>query len=181
MNVSQEEISLFSSNIQSYGIDEAGRGPYAGPLSVALVSYSWETLQKVAKDSILRELNDSKKISEKQREDLYPEILKFAEIVRHTFISSKLIDKCGISYSFLYAVQKLTQSLPILPQTLFLIDGKYSLKNFAFSNPNLKNKIQFIIKGDTKFVNIASASIIAKVKRDRLMKSYGKKISSLSI
>ncbi len=155
------------------GIDEAGRGPLAGPLSVALVAFSKPKLLEILEGKILIGLNDSKKLSEKKRESLYEEIYFSADLIVHQFVSNKFIDKHGMSYSIFSAVQKLIKKTK-LPNPYLLIDGNYNFKKHQ-----LENKFPFsyksIIKGDSKVASIAAASIIAKVKRDRYMNSVSAK------
>jgi ribonuclease HII len=149
-----------------YGIDEAGRGPLAGPLSLALVSFSPKILFQIESGQVLIGLNDSKKLSPSKREKLYNEILPLATW-KHVFISNRSIDKFGISDCIYKGIQRLVRDF-LTPHSYFLIDGNYKLdkrftKEFSFSYLS-------IIKGDSKIITIAAASIVAKVKRDRYMR-----------
>ncbi|EMY79014.1 ribonuclease HII [Leptospira weilii serovar Ranarum str. ICFT] len=172
-----EELRFYSESIPC-GIDEAGRGPYAGPLSVALVSFSQNTLNSILEGKILKGLTDSKKLSEKKREKLYPEILKTAQISYRTFLSPNYIDKLGINRAVLEGIRKcaklaIRSTQATLPLQL-LIDGNYNFNRYPEWN-FLKNRTSFYTKGDLRIVSIAAASILAKVSRDRYMISVSKK------
>lgn len=150
-----------------YGIDEAGRGPLAGPLSLALVSFSPEILSQIESGAILSGLNDSKKLTPHKREKLYKEILPVSSW-RHVFLSNRSIDLFGISYCLYKGIQKLVREF-LSPHSLFLIDGNYKFEkrftsDFSFSYLS-------VIKGDSKIITIAAASIVAKVKRDEYMRN----------
>ncbi len=135
------------------GIDEAGRGPLAGPVVVAAV---------ILNPSIKIEgLNDSKKISEKKREELFEIIRKTAIDWHAQVIHAKKIDEINILQATFLGMEKAVENLKVKPE-ICLIDGNKlpeKLKHFA----------QAIIKGDSKFNSIAAASILAKVYRDRIM------------
>ena len=137
------------------GVDEAGREPLAGPVSVAAVILPDHLL--------LPRLNDSKKLSAKVRDELYDEIMAKALAVKQIFISPEEIDRINILQATMegmcQAVQQLSQ-----PADYVLIDA-VKLKNLPL--PQLS-----LIKGDAKSASIAAASIIAKVTRDRLMEEY---------
>ncbi|MCE9500787.1 MAG: ribonuclease HII [Leptospira sp.] len=163
-----EELN-FDPDKEICGVDEAGRGPLAGPLSLSMVYYSREALGNIFSGTILTELNDSKKLTAKTRERLYPEIHSHASGVFHQFVSNNFIDQFGLTYSIFYGIDKMV-SRSKLKAPFLLIDGNY---NFSKFNP--KWKYQSIIKGDTKVASIASASIIAKVKRDSFMTSLNPK------
>ena len=135
------------------GCDEAGRGPLAGPVVAASV---------VFKNNVTIEgINDSKKLSEKQREELYPKIIERAASVGVSVISHGMIDKINILQASLLGMKNATFRLKIKPD-LILIDG-----NKCFES---KIKSIAVIKGDSKSFAIAAASIVAKVVRDNIMK-----------
>lgn len=139
------------------GIDEAGRGPWAGPVVASCVI--------LPEKYRLPGLNDSKKMTHAQREVLFDKIMEIAQ-VGIGISSSKVIDKVGIKRANFLAMQQALSQL--LPQPKFLlIDGN---DNYPFE---IKN--EFVIKGDGKMACIAAASIIAKVERDRLMQKMDKK------
>ncbi|AXK49240.1 ribonuclease HII [Aliarcobacter trophiarum LMG 25534] len=130
------------------GIDEAGRGPLAGPLVVAGV---------ILKKDILG-LNDSKKLSEKKREKLFDEI-KESSKYHIVFKSAKEIDDFGISFCLKSSILEIMQNLQEFSDS-FLMDGN---TNFGIKN------LQKEIKADAKYTCVSAASILAKVSRDRFM------------
>ena len=143
----EKEYSMFS-NI--CGIDEAGRGPLAGP---------------VVADARLLYVNDSKQLSEKKREELYDVIMKEAVSVGIGIASPERIDEINILQADYEAMREAVSQLTPQPDILL---------NDAVIIPELTMKQISIIKGDAKSLSIASASIIAKVTRDRLMYEYDK-------
>ncbi|MDC7295153.1 MULTISPECIES: ribonuclease HII [unclassified Butyrivibrio] len=141
------------------GIDEVGRGPLAGPVYAAAVI--------LPKDCDILYLNDSKKLSEKKREELYDVIMEKAVAVGIGSNEAERIDEINILQATYEAMTKAVNSLNPKPDAL-LID--------AVHIPQLEQYKQVsIIKGDAKSVSIAAASIVAKVTRDRLMKEYALK------
>ena len=140
------------------GIDEVGRGPLAGPVYAAAVV--------LPKDSKILNLNDSKKLTAKKREELYDVIMKEAVSVGIGFRSPERIDEINILQATYEAMRDAVGSLSVRPDVLL---------NDAVTIPGLPMKQVPIIKGDAKSVSIAAASIIAKVTRDRLMEEYDKK------
>jgi ribonuclease HII len=148
------------------GIDEAGRGPLAGPLSLACVVIKSPTGPN------LKGLRDSKQLSEEKREEWYKKILKWKKERKidfaHIFVSHEIIDKKGMSFSLRNAVKKTLKKLPIKSALVkVLLDGSL----YAPSEYVQKT----IIKGDEKIRSIMLASIIAKVRRDRLMRKISVK------
>lgn len=141
------------------GIDEAGRGPLAGPVVAGAVVLGPET-------EILY-LNDSKKLSEKKREILYDEIREKAVAVGVGIVSPARIDEINILQATYEAMRMAVDSLEVRPDILL---------NDAVMIPEIEIMQVPIIKGDQKSVSIAAASIIAKVTRDRLMTEYDKVI-----
>ncbi len=134
------------------GVDEAGRGPLAGPVVAAAVIFDKKTFHK--------EINDSKKISEKKRNELYGWILENCVSYGVGIISHEEIDEINILQASLKAMKIASEQLRPNPD-LILIDGN---KNFL---TGIKSKT--VIKGDAKSFSIAASSIIAKVTRDRIM------------
>ncbi len=132
------------------GVDEAGRGPLAGPV------YACAIIMK--DDFIIPEVNDSKKLSEKKREALYDLILENALDYSVAFVDEKEIDEINILNATMKAMEMAINGLSIKPD-LALIDGN---QNRGISIDN-----RTVIKGDSLSYNIAAASIIAKVSRDR--------------
>ncbi len=140
------------------GIDEVGRGPLAGPVYAAAVI--------LPADNDLLYINDSKKLSEKKREELYDKIMDTAIAVGIGCNSPERIDEINILQATYEAMTMAVNNLPVKPDAL-LID--------AVHIPQLEEYKQVsIIKGDAKSISIAAASIIAKVTRDRLMQEYAK-------
>ncbi len=135
------------------GVDEAGRGPLAGPVVAAAV-----ILHPGAE---ILGINDSKKLSEKKRETLYPEILDKAMAVGIGIVSAARIDEINILQATYEAMRKAVEGLCFSPD-LLLVD--------AVTIPGLAVKQVPIIKGDAKSLSIGAASIVAKVTRDRLMR-----------
>ena len=150
----EKEYSMYS-NI--CGIDEAGRGPLAGPVVAAAVI--------LPKDARLLYVNDSKQLSEKKREELYDVIMREAVSVGVGIASPERIDEINILQADYEAMRDAV--LQLTPQPDLLL-------NDAVIIPQLTMKQISIIKGDAKSLSIASASIIAKVTRDRLMYEYDK-------
>lgn len=137
------------------GIDEVGRGPLAGPVCAAAVI--------LPKDHPVLYLNDSKKLSEKKREELFEVLQKEAVSIGVAFESPEVIDRINILQATYSAMRKAVAQLDPQP------DGTL---NDAVTIPGLAVRQVPIIKGDAKSVSIAAASIIAKVTRDRLMEEY---------
>ena len=137
------------------GIDEAGRGPLAGPVVASAVIFP--------KEIDLPEVTDSKKLSEKKREKLFGDICSKALAIGVGIVHEKEIDEKNILQATYVAMRKSIKELSIVPD-LLLIDGKEAdIKSF---------KQKSIINGDQISLSIAAASIIAKVTRDKLMKQY---------
>lgn len=139
------------------GIDEAGRGPLAGPVVAGAVI--------LPKDCDILYLNDSKQLSEKKREELYDVIMEKATAAAVGYASPERIDEINILQATYEAMRQAVAGLAIKPALLL---------NDAVTIPGLDMPQVPIIKGDAKSVSIAAASILAKVTRDRLMKEYDK-------
>lgn len=137
------------------GIDEAGRGPLAGPVVAGAVI--------LPKDCEILYLNDSKKLSAKKREELYAEIMEKAVAVGVGMAGPARIDEINILQATYEAMRAAVADLGVEPDLLL---------NDAVTIPELTIQQVPIIKGDAKSVSIAAASIIAKVTRDRLMAEY---------
>lgn len=135
------------------GVDEAGRGPLAGPVCAAAVI--------LPPDLELEGLNDSKKLSEKRREALYPLICEQALAYGIAFASEQEIDELNILQATFLAMRRAVGQLGLKPD-LALVDGN--------REPDFGDiPVRTIIKGDSRSANIAAASILAKVTRDRFM------------
>ncbi len=137
------------------GIDEVGRGPLCGPVVASAVI--------LPKDCQILYLNDSKKLSEKKREELYDVIMEQAIAVGTGMASPERIDEINILQATYEAMRQAVAALKVRPAVLL---------NDAVTIPGIEIPQIPIIKGDAKSVSIAAASIIAKVTRDRMMVEY---------
>lgn len=137
------------------GIDEVGRGPFAGPVVAGAVI--------LPKNHPILYLNDSKKLSEKKREELYDVIMEEAVSVGIGMVSPARIDEINILQATYEAMRIAIGNLKVRPDLLL---------NDAVTIPEVDIRQVPIIKGDAKSVSIAAASIVAKVTRDRLMVEY---------
>ena len=139
------------------GIDEAGRGPIAGPMSIAGVRFK----NNISNIKALKMLDDSKKLNEKKREELF-DIIKDNSLCHIVMVSNKHIDKFGITKSIKDAIIEIIKTIDA---NEYLIDG-----NSSFGIKNLKH----LIKADAKIKEVSAASILAKVSRDRFMVEISK-------
>ncbi len=139
------------------GIDEAGRGPLAGPVVAGAVI--------LPKDCEILYLNDSKKLSEKKRELLYDEIMQKAVATGVGIVGPERIDEINILQATYEAMRMAISNLAVRPDLLL---------NDAVTIPEVEIGQVPIVKGDAKSVSIAAASILAKVTRDRMMVQYEK-------
>ncbi len=135
------------------GVDEAGRGPLAGPVVAAAVIFS--------PDVIIKGVNDSKVLSEKRRDDLFEKIIKKSIAHSVSVVHVEIIDEINILNASLLAMRRSVEALKVQPD-IILADGN---KKFDYSVPVIP-----VIKGDAKSFSIAAASIVAKVTRDSIMK-----------
>jgi ribonuclease HII len=151
------------------GLDEAGRGPLAGPVVAAAVCF-----EKNLKIKKIKNINDSKKLSEKQREELYEILINDKNIKWGIgIVSEKIIDKINILKATKLAMKEavlMMNEKDKIKIEFLLVDG-----NFLIDGIYCAAEQKSIISGDQKVFSIACASIIAKVTRDRIMKSYHKK------
>ncbi len=154
-----EAMSVYEKKYSDFqaicGIDEAGRGPFAGPVVAGAVI--------LPKDHTILYLNDSKKLSEKKREELYDVIMEQAVAVGTGMAGSARIDEINILQATYEAMRMAIEQLAVKPDILL---------NDAVTIPEVHIKQVPIVKGDAKSVSIAAASIVAKVTRDRLMREY---------
>lgn len=149
IRLTQIENELWSKGLQIAGIDEVGRGPLAGPVVTACVS--------IPKDKLILGVDDSKKLSEKKRESLYPLLLEAADYAETCFLPPSVIDEINI----LNATKRAMETCAANFRGIFLVD--------AISDLNLPGEIHPIIHGDALSYMIGAASIVAKVARDRYM------------
>ena len=140
------------------GIDEAGRGPLAGPVVVAGVI--------MPKDSMIEGVNDSKKVSEKKREKLYDLIIEEAISYSVAIIGQDVIDDINILNATKSGVTQVVDGLDVKPD-LIVVDALTGINTRGIP-------YEPIIKGDAKCYSISAASIIAKVTRDRIMREWDK-------
>ena len=138
------------------GIDEAGRGPLAGPVVVASVI--------MPADSMIEGVNDSKKVSEKKREKLYEEIIENAISYSVGIVDQKEIDRVNILNATKAGLTESIRGLKVKPE-IILVDALTGIDTCGIPYHS-------IVKGDAKCYSIAAASIIAKVIRDRIMRQW---------
>lgn len=156
-NLKKEENKLYEKNIKLIcGIDEAGRGPLAGPVVVGAVI--------LPKNSFIEGVNDSKKVSEKKREKLYEEIVKEAIDYSVGIVDQKTIDEINILNATKLGVKLALEGLKQKPE-IIMVDALNNIDTLGI--PYIS-----VIKGDAKNYCIAAASIIAKVTRDRIMREW---------
>ena len=158
VNMWEIEDSLKEKNIMVIcGVDEAGRGPLAGPVCAAAV---------ILPDHVeIAGLNDSKKLTDKRRRELFPVIQDCALAYGIGLASHEEIDTLNILQATYLAMERALSQLQMKPD-MALIDGNRS-KDFGIP-------VQTVVKGDSRSANIAAASILAKVTRDDLMLEYAK-------
>ena len=157
IHLKQMEKELYQKGFQTIaGIDEAGRGPLAGPVVVAGVI--------MPKDSMIEGVNDSKKVSEKKREKLYDLILEEAISYSVAVIGQDCIDDINILNATKQGVSTVVEELDVRPD-LIIVDALTHIDTKGIPYDS-------IIKGDAKCYCIAAASILAKVTRDRIMRQW---------
>mgnify|MGYP004502172647 FL=1 len=155
--IKEVEKDLYNKGFKNIcGIDEAGRGPLAGPVVVAGVI--------MPKDSMIEWVNDSKKVTERRREILYEKIKEEAISYSIAVIDHNIIDDINILNATKQGVTEVVDGLDVKPD-LIIVD--------ALTHINTRGiPYEPIIKGDAKCYNIAAASILAKVTRDRIMRQW---------
>jgi ribonuclease HII len=147
------------------GADEAGRGCLAGPIVAAAVCFDRRKLRASGLQDLVG-LGDSKKLTLKMREELYPAIFEVAERVSVVSRSAVAIDALGIQWANLNAMQTAAERV-MRPRAVVLIDG--------FRLPDAPFRHQQIIRGDNTSAAIAAASVVAKVTRDRMMEAAARR------
>ncbi len=154
-----EQLKQYEREYAAYthicGIDEVGRGPLAGPVVAGAVI--------LPKDCDILYINDSKKLSEKKREELYDVIMERAVSVGLGYVAPARIDEINILQATYEAMREAVSKLTVKPDLLL---------NDAVTIPQVDIRQVPIIKGDAKSISIGAASIVAKVTRDRLMVQY---------
>ena len=149
LRLTQIEAPLWAQGLSIAGIDEVGRGPLAGPVVTACVS--------IPRDRLVPGVDDSKKLSEKKREQLYPLLLDAAEYAQTCFLPPSVIDEINI----LAATRRAMETCAAGFRGVFLIDALEGLR--------LPGEARSIVHGDALSYMIGAASIVAKVARDRYM------------
>ena len=157
----KEAFSLGYTNI--CGVDEAGRGPLAGPVCAAAVI--------LPRNHIIEDVNDSKKLSEKKREILFDVIRNQALSYSIAFATVEEIENLNILEATMLAMKRAVKGLNITPDFV-MVDGNKC--------PEIDIKCESIVKGDANSMSIAAASILAKVSRDRLCYEYAKQYPQYS-
>lgn len=153
------ENEIYASGVNILcGVDEAGRGPLAGPVCAAAVI--------LPQNLEIKGLNDSKKLSEKQREELYSIICQEAISYGIAFAEVEEIEKLNILEATFVAMNRAIGNLSVVPE-LALIDGNRT--------KGIEVPARAIVRGDSKCADIAAASILAKVTRDRYMLKMAEK------
>jgi len=153
----QNERRLWGSGVRLIaGVDEAGRGPLAGPVAAAAVIFATETL--------IPSLNDSKLLKAKQRELICDQIFRCAAGVSIGIATVEEIDRLNILRASLLAMRRAIEGLEVKPDHL-LVDGNFEI-------PEMPCPQTALIKGDRLSASIAAASIVAKVHRDRWMEGF---------
>lgn len=156
-NLKEFENNLHSTGLKYIaGIDEAGRGPLAGPVVVGIAI--------MKPDSFIEGVNDSKKLSEKKREQLYEQIISEAIDWAVGIVDQKEIDEINILNATKKALHMAISNLKVNPDRI-LVDALEHIDTYGIPYTS-------IIKGDAKIYSISVASIIAKVTRDRIMQKY---------
>ena len=149
LRLTQIEETLWAQGLRVAGIDEVGRGPLAGPVVTACVC--------IPKDRLVPGVDDSKKLSEKRREALYPLLLQAADYARTAFVPPEVIDEVNILNATKMAMEECAAGF----DGLFLVD--------AVTGLHLPGEVRSLVHGDALSYMIGAASIVAKVERDRYM------------
>lgn len=158
MNMWEIEESLYTKDLKLIcGVDEAGRGPLAGPVCAAAVILPAHVE--------IPGLNDSKKLSDKRRRELYPVIMEKAIAYGIAFSDEKEIDEINILQATFCAMERAVAQLSVKPEFV-LVDGN--------KLPQLYVPCEAIVHGDSRSASIAAASVLAKVSRDDLMLKMAK-------
>jgi ribonuclease HII len=144
------------------GIDEAGRGALAGPLAVSMVMYRSSLFGAPISEDLIK-IKDSKLLTPRRRYEARTIIEKISYFALITLIPHHIIDQLNVNGATEYAIKELIRSSPVVPDVI-IIDGNFSFKVGVQLMP--------VLKGDMKSLSVASASIIAKVKRDRRMEEF---------
>lgn len=140
------------------GIDEAGRGPLAGPIATAAAVLNL--------DDVIAGVNDSKQLNEKKRDVLFKEIYSKAVYKKAVTVSEDAIERYNVRNATIMGMEECLSDWKYLDESMIIVDGDLILPSFPL------DKQDAIVKGDTKSASIAAASILAKVSRDQIMKKF---------
>ena len=149
------------------GCDEAGRGPLAGSVFAAAVVWSKEVVENPAHEEWLELLDDSKKLTDKQRAYLRPLIEKYATAWAVVEVSAEEIDQINILKASIIGMQRALDKLTITPQHI-LVDGN-KWRPYIPEGQVMEIPARTVVKGDGKYLSIAAASVLAKTYRDEYM------------
>ena len=149
------------------GCDEAGRGPLAGSVFAAAVVWSKEVVENPAHEEWLELLDDSKKLTDKQRAYLRPLIEKYATAWAVVEVSAEEIDQINILKASITGMQRALDKLTIRPQHI-LVDGN-KWRPYIPEGQVMEIPARTVVKGDGKYLSIAAASVLAKTYRDEYM------------
>ncbi|PLX27268.1 ribonuclease HII [Candidatus Parcubacteria bacterium] len=169
LNLDFEKSVFYSGYNNVAGVDEAGRGPLAGPVVAGCVLIGRHT--KIDKE-LMDKCRDSKKLTEKKRKYLFDLITKKIEHYAIGVCDVHVIDKINILEATFLAMKKAISNLQLQPDFV-LVDGKIKIKNLNIEQ-------EAIVKGDSQVLSIALASILAKVTRDMIMEDLHKKYPNYS-
>ena len=155
-------------NVIEAGCDEAGRGPLAGSVFAAAVIWDVSLLDSMKNEEWLGMLNDSKKLTERQREYLRPLIEKYATAWAVVEVTAEEIDQINILNASIVGMQRALDKLTMLPQHI-LVDGN-KWKPYIPAGQVMYIPARTVVKGDGKYLSIAAASVLAKTYRDEYMR-----------
>ena len=158
----KHETTLIGKHSLIAGIDEAGRGPWAGPVVAGAVIFP----QLNISEHLAKKLDDSKKLSATKREELFKELHTCGALIGCGSASVEEIDRLNILQATFLAMRRAIENLPVVP-SFAIIDGNKI-------PPDLPCPARSLVKGDALSLSVAAASIIAKVTRDRLMSDLAK-------
>ena len=153
--------------VMEAGCDEAGRGPLAGSVFAAAVVWSKEVVENPAHEEWLELLDDSKKLTDKQRAYLRPLIEKYATAWAVVEVSAEEIDQINILKASITGMQRALDKLTITPQHI-LVDGN-KWRPYIPEGQVMEIPARTVVKGDGKYLSIAAASVLAKTYRDEYM------------
>ena len=154
-------------NIVEAGCDEAGRGPLAGSVFAAAVVWSSEVIENAANREWLEMLDDSKKLTDRQRNYLRPLIEQYALAWAVVEVTAEEIDEINILRASITGMQRALSKLSVVPQHI-LVDGN-KWKPYIPEGEVMEIPARTVVKGDGKYLSIAAASVLAKTYRDEYM------------